>query len=118
VILGIGVDVVDIARFIQTSQSSRFKLKYFSPSEQSLPAQSLAGHFAAREAFYKALDQQSLFHKDNLEVSNDRSGKPRFIFSGELEKYSQGKNIYLSISHCVEYAVAMVVIENKAIKNV
>jgi holo-[acyl-carrier protein] synthase len=112
-ILGIGIDIVDIARFIRTSQSVRFKLKYFSAREQHLSVQSLAGRFAAREAFYKALDQQNLFDKDNLEVFNDPEGKPRFIFSGELENYGNDKNIHLSISHCIEYAVATVVIETK-----
>ncbi len=112
-ILGVGVDVVDIARFTKTSNSLRFKLKYFSAREQDLSVQSLAGRFAAREAFYKALDNQGLFDKDNLEVVNDPSGKPRFIFFGELENYSSDKNFHLSISHCVEYAVAMVVIETK-----
>jgi holo-[acyl-carrier protein] synthase len=113
VILGVGIDVVDIARFTKTSQSSRFKLKYFSTREQSLSVQSLAGRFAAREAFYKALDQQNLFDKDSLEIVNDPGGKPTFILSGELEAYGVDKNFHLSISHCVEYAVAMVVIETK-----
>jgi holo-[acyl-carrier protein] synthase len=116
VILGIGIDIVDIARFTKTSKSPRFKLKYFSSSEQSLPDQSLAGHFAAREAFFKALDQQGLFNEKNLEVTNDSSGKPKFIFFGELRKYAEDKFVYLSISHCTEYAVAMVVIENLKVK--
>jgi holo-[acyl-carrier protein] synthase len=112
-ILGVGIDVVDIARFTKTSHSLRFKLKYFSAREQSLSVQSLAGRFAAREAFYKALDQQNLFDKDSLEVANDPDGKPRFIFSSDLEDYANDKKFHLSISHCVEYAVAMVVIETK-----
>jgi holo-[acyl-carrier protein] synthase len=112
-ILGVGVDVVDIARFTKTSKSLRFKLKYFSAREQNLSVQSLAGRFAAREAFYKALHQQNLFDKDSIEVVNDPDGKPKFIFSGELEDYGNDKNFHLSISHGVEYAVAVVVIETK-----
>jgi holo-[acyl-carrier protein] synthase len=113
-IIGIGIDVVDIARFNKTLTNPRFKLKYFSSSEIGLSNESLAGRFAAREALYKALDKQEFFNLKNIEIINAHNGKPKFVFQGELKGYDFDKNFYLSITHCPEFAAAIVVIESKS----
>ncbi len=110
-IIGVGIDIVDITRFKKTLKNPQFKLKYFSPTEHGLSVESLAGRFAAREAFFKSMSQQELFDRKNIEIFNEKSGKPRIALTGELNKYGNGKNFYLTISHCPEYAVAMVVVE-------
>ena len=110
-ILGVGIDIVDSARFKKTLRNPQFKLKYFPPTEHDLSVESLAGRFAAREAFFKSMSQQELFDRKNVDIFNEKSGKPRIALTGELDKYGNGKNFYLTISHCPEYAVAMVVIE-------
>jgi holo-[acyl-carrier protein] synthase len=57
-VIGIGVDLVDLVRFRKVVQTKNFLQKYFSEEESTLNITSLAGRFAAREAFYKALDRK------------------------------------------------------------
>ena len=110
-LVGIGVDIVDIDRFKKICENPSFRAKYFHPNEQKIKVESLAGRFAAREALYKALDKQNLFNwKEILVVSNPGSA-PKFEFLGPLGDYAKDKNFHLSISHSQNYAVAFVVIE-------
>jgi holo-[acyl-carrier protein] synthase len=111
-IIGIGIDLVDISRFSQSLETPNFKQKIFSLSESNLSPLHLAGHFAAREAFLKALGDQELFKFKDLEVINQINGKPKFKFVNELSKYCEDKSIHLSISHTPEYAMAIVIIES------
>ena len=113
-IIGIGIDVVDIARFNKTLTNPRFKSKHFSPTEMGLSNESLAGRFAAREAFYKALNRQELFDLKDIQIINLSNGEPNFVFQGKLEDYGFDKNFHLTISHCPEYAAALVIIESKS----
>ena len=56
VILGVGIDVVDVARFIATlERTPRLREKLFTELERDLPDASLAARFAAKEAIAKAL---------------------------------------------------------------
>lgn len=111
-IIGFGVDLIDMSRFKKSLEIPRFKQRIFSFSEIMLSPLHLAGHFAAREAFFKALDNQALFNYENLEVINEVNGKPKFQFFNELSEYCENKIIHLSISHTPEYAMAVVVIES------
>ena len=55
-IIGVGIDVVDIARFGATLERTPQLLeRLFTPAERELPLQSLAARFAAKEAVAKAL---------------------------------------------------------------
>ena len=55
-IIGSGIDVVDIQRFErQLERTPRLRERLFVPSERGLPLQSLAARFAAKEAAAKAL---------------------------------------------------------------
>ena len=76
---------------------------------QKRQAEFLAGRWAAKEAFSKALgtgfDSQLSFH--HIEISKNEKGKPYFLehpFAGQA---------HLSISHSNLEAVAMVVLESK-----
>ena len=77
--------------------------------------QHLAGRFASKEAISKALKmkwERGLSWKE-IEVINNRNGASEVMLSGEAKKIAVGLNIediHLSISHCQNYAVAMVVI--------
>ena len=54
-IVGVGVDVVDIARFMATlERAPRLREKLFTPPERDLAPSSLAARFAAKEALAKA----------------------------------------------------------------
>ena len=48
VIIGLGIDLVDIPRFEKVCKNPLFIQKYFAKGEWDLPIQSLAGRFAAR----------------------------------------------------------------------
>ena len=55
-ILGLGVDLVDVARFEATlRRTPGLGPRLFTDRERSLPARSLAARFAAKEALAKAL---------------------------------------------------------------
>jgi holo-[acyl-carrier protein] synthase len=112
-IIGIGLDIVDLARFKIISQNLKFIEQYFSYSESKLNTLSLAGRFAAREALYKAIGGQSIFKFQDIEVINRENGSPKFVFKNEMARYFQSKKIHLTISHVPEYAISLVIIEAK-----
>ena len=123
-ILGIGVDIVDIERIKQKVNSgSGFKEYVFSKVEiqscekKSNPYESFAARFAAKEAFLKALGTgiDLTFELNHLEIYNDEIGKPYFVFSKLIEEHLFAvlaciPIVHLSISHSKEQAIAFVVL--------
>lgn len=114
-IKGIGLDIVEIERIQKISSSQlKFAERILTEYEQAIYSnlsggrqlEYLAGRFAAKEAFSKALGtgigKEVSFH--DIEIKNDNRGKP--IIS---KPFSQG--IHLSITHTKEYAAAQVIIE-------
>jgi holo-[acyl-carrier protein] synthase len=108
----IGIDLVEIKKFIQATKKTNFVEKYFSPDEARLKIESIAARYAAREAFYKALTEQRLFSWDDISVVLDNNGKPIFRFRNKLHKYAADKQINLSLSHSENLAVALVIIQD------
>ena len=109
---GIGIDVVDIARFLESlKRTPGLREKLFTDSEQSKSEQSLAARFAAKEALYKALSPNHGLHWHEAEVINQSNGKPDFLFRGEIADLVDGAQVHLSLSHDAGIASAMVVIE-------
>jgi holo-[acyl-carrier protein] synthase len=109
---GIGIDVVDIARFLESlERTPGLREKLFTESEGTKPAQSLAARFAAKEALYKALSPSHGLQWHEAEVINQPNGKPEFLFRGEIADLVDGAQVYLSLSHDAGIASAMVVIE-------
>ena len=75
--------------------------------------QHYAARFAGKEAIFKAvskrLDNKYDITWTSVEIVNDKNGRPKVnILDEKLEKI---KEIDISLSHCKEYAVAMVVAE-------
>lgn len=109
---GVGVDVVDIQRFIASlERTPNLKSKLFTESERMLAPASLAARFAAKEALYKALSPAHGLAWHDAEVINHPNGKPDFLFRGEIADLVDGARVHLSISHDGNIATAMVVIE-------
>ena len=109
---GIGIDVVNIARFLESlERTPGLREKLFTESEQSKSAQSLAARFAAKEALYKALSPSHGLHWHDAEVINQPNGKPEFLFRGEIADLVDGAQVHLSLSHDAGIASAMVVVE-------
>ena len=112
-IFGIGIDVVDIARFSESVKRTPSMIdRLFTEAEAQLSMGSIAARFAAKEALTKALNIKTLNWKD-IEIANESSGKPYFIFHGSLVEKLSGKSAHLTLSHDAGIASAMVIIEVK-----
>jgi holo-[acyl-carrier protein] synthase len=111
-IFGIGIDVVDIARFEESLvRTPTLKERLFKASELDRPIHSLAARFAAKEAIAKAMDSKENFHWQDIEIINMASGKPTFQLTGATADFLSGKKVHLTLSHDAGIASAMVVIE-------
>ncbi|MFA5090403.1 MAG: holo-ACP synthase [Candidatus Omnitrophota bacterium] len=116
-IIGIGVDIIEVRRLRQAIERWKdvFLNRVFTAHELKNAKgrislyQHLAGRFAAKEAVFKALGDIRLQWQD-VEIINDKDGKPRCSI---LTKKGKGVDIYISISHVKNYAVANAVITQK-----
>ncbi len=119
-IYGIGIDIVDVAELQSRLERDTF-LRAFSPRElahaDSLPlqrAEILAGRWAAKEAFGKALGTglRTEWSLTEIEVVNDDRGRPEISLSPRISGLLPPEaGIYCSISHTRTAAAAVVVIE-------
>ncbi len=114
-IVGIGVDLVDLARFERAvDRTPRLRERLFTETEQTRPLRSLAGRFAAKEALIKALGSSDGVHWLDIVVSNSAEGDPRFELSGETAAVVRARGIdhlHLSMSHDAGAAIAFVIAE-------
>ena len=114
-IAGIGVDVVDLARFERAlSRTPVLRERLFAQSERDRPLRSLAGRFAAKEAVIKALGESTGVRWHDMVVVSDDLGNPTVELSGAAAELAAARGIttwHLSMSHDAGAAVAMVVAE-------
>ncbi|HLR84120.1 MAG TPA: holo-ACP synthase [Nocardioidaceae bacterium] len=114
-IVGIGIDVVEIERFTETLRRSPAVLeRLFLPAEAELVAGSLAGRFAAKEALAKALGAPAGMHWVDVETYVEDSGQPRLAMRGTVLVRANALGVtssHLSISHDGGIASAVVVLE-------
>ena len=125
-ILGIGVDIIENKRIKNSIKNIKFRNRVYSVDElrQSKLSKNKINYFskrfAAKEAFAKALGtgfRMNLSFKD-IEVINDKMGKPCFIKSKKITKIVQQNfkikkfNCFLSISDEKDYSTAFVIIQS------
>ena len=119
-IVGIGVDVVDIARFERgLIRTPALKDRLFAESEQErdgspMPLRSLAGRFAAKEALIKALGDSSGVTWHDMRVVSNELGNPGFELFESTKAIAEGRGItaiHLSMSHDAGFAIAYVIAE-------
>jgi holo-[acyl-carrier protein] synthase len=114
-IWGIGVDVVDLARFERAlTRTPVLRERLFAQSERDRPLRSLAGRFAAKEAVIKALGESTGVRWHDRVVVSDALGNPAVQLSGAAAALAAARGItswHLSMSHDAGAAVAMVVAE-------
>lgn len=122
-IFGIGIDMIEVSRIEKSiTRSKSFLTKIFSEKEReycdskSNKFQCYAARFAAKEAFMKAIGTgwRNGIKFNEIEVVNNELGKPEIKLSGkakELFCQMDLKNIFVSLSHLKEYAIANVIIE-------
>ncbi len=109
---GIGIDVVNIERFAASlERTPSLASRIFNASEAALPISSQAARFAAKEALAKALNAGKGLSWLEAEVINLESGKPEFLFRGEIADLVDGASVHLSLSHDAGIASAMVIVE-------
>jgi holo-[acyl-carrier protein] synthase len=114
-IIGVGVDLVDVVRFSKAlTKSPKLKERIFGKSDSSLSAQSLAARFAAKEALIKALGSASGLALNELTILQDSEGKPYFAPLGQSRvtiEQAGVHSLHLSMSHDGNMATAFVVAE-------
>lgn len=114
-IIGVGIDVVDVARFIDTlERTPRLREKLFTPAERELPDASIAARFAAKEAIAKALGAPGGMNWQDATVHRVVGGPPEVEIRGTVAARAQELGIqkfHLTISHDAGIASAMVVAE-------
>jgi holo-[acyl-carrier protein] synthase len=111
-ISGIGVDVVDLARFRATlERTPSVRERLFTPAEAALPIESLAARFAAKEALMKALRVPSALPWHDIEVARDDVDAPVFVLRGHAAERVGTRRTHVSLSHDTSVATAFVVVE-------
>lgn len=122
-ILGLGVDLVDVQRMdkILKVWGQKFTSRIFTQNEIKYcsrkvnAAECFAARFAAKEALAKALGHGFCEHfkwKD-VDVVKEDSGKPTFSIRGITARLVENKRVFLSISHTKSQAMAFVTIERE-----
>lgn len=123
-IVGIGIDLVEIQKISKDTHSEVYLRKVFTEAEIELCKASInstehfAGKFAAKEAFMKAIG--SGIHQGvwftQIEVLTHENGQPYIQVSGEagIKLNELGvKDILISISHTKNAAAAMIILERQ-----
>lgn len=117
-IRGIGVDIVDLARFErQVLRTPGLIARLFTEAERGLPVHSLAARFAAKEALIKALGDSAGASWQEMDVVTDTHGNPGFVLAGAAAAALVARGIdtvHLTMTHDAGVACAFVVTEGNA----
>jgi holo-[acyl-carrier protein] synthase len=115
VIAGIGVDVVDLARFERAiERTPRLRERLFTAAERTLPVHSLAARFAAKEALIKALGGSEGVRWHDMEIVPDDERNPGFVLHNVVERDVRDRGIariHVTMSHDAGVATAFVITE-------
>lgn len=124
-ILGTGIDIIEVARIEASYQKfgERFLNRILLPAEISyclshrMPGPFLAARFAAKEAVSKAFGTgigAELGWQD-IEVRRKESGEPYVVLHGggqELLARRRARTVHISLSHTQAHAAAMAILED------
>ena len=126
-ILGIGVDIIQNKRIKTAIKNDFFIKRTFSKKEINYSKNKLnktnffAKRFAAKEALAKAIGtgiSKNLNFKD-IEILNDKMGKPFFFKSKKIDKIIKKKfkikkyDLFLSLSDERDYSIAFTILVKK-----
>jgi holo-[acyl-carrier protein] synthase len=123
VIIGIGVDVVDLDRFAAVlARTPALRTRLFTPAElvrdgEPRPIASLAARFAAKEALIKAFGTSAGLSWQELEVVSDDQRNPDLVLHSGARRVADARGVsavHLSLSHDGPVATAFVIIEGAA----
>lgn len=120
-IFGIGIDLVEVRRIRKAidNYGERFRNRVFTPKEigfcEGLTDKypSYAARFAAKEAFSKALGTglRGVISWQEIEVCDNERTRPTIKATGRAAEILKNRKVHLSLSHIVDYAAAVAVIE-------
>ncbi|MCG7421314.1 holo-ACP synthase [Micrococcus porci] len=116
-IVGIGVDVVDVPRFErQLARTPALRERLFTEEERDLSLRSLAARFAAKEAIAKALGAPPgmMWHHCSIPRPAHGDGRPEVRLTDSVRDRADELGVthwHLSLSHDGDVAVAYVVAE-------
>ncbi|MDR1512205.1 MAG: holo-ACP synthase [Propionibacteriaceae bacterium] len=117
-IVGIGTDVVDLARWERlTERSPGVVAKVLTPAEAATRLESQAARFAAKEALAKALGCPRGLDWQDCEVVATDSGRPTWRWTGTIAAQAAALGVtrsHLTLSHDAGVAVAFTVLEDDA----
>ena len=123
-VIGTGIDIVEIARFrkILAGSGQRFLDRVFTTEEQQFclarrdPAPHFAARFAAKEAVFKALETgwaKGVTWLD-VEVRRQEQGAPEIVLNGVALEIAASKGVgrtHLSLTHTNNWAAATAILE-------
>lgn len=116
--LKVGTDIVDIKRIEKSAQRESFIRRVYSEAEQALfskkknPYPTMAGNWAAKESFAKALGTGvEGFSLSEVEILRDDMGAPYISLCGNAKEIADemGLAFSVSISHTDDLATAVVI---------
>ena len=123
-ILGLGIDIIEVERIrsVHQKHGERFLNRILHPNEVAYclahkdPGPFLAVRFAAKEAISKAFGTGigPALNWHDMEVGKRESGEPFVVLHAAGQKLLAergGKTILLSLSHTLQYATAVAVLE-------
>ncbi|RYU15699.1 holo-ACP synthase [Nocardioides iriomotensis] len=115
-IIGVGIDVVDIDRFAESlERTPALRERLFTPTERERSPASLAARFAAKEALAKALGAPTGMAWLDAEIVNESTGRPLLEIRGSVRaRFDEvgARSIHVSLSHDAGIASAVVVLES------
>jgi len=124
-ILGIGIDLIEVARVERELAADRpgFRDAVFTAAEiaycerKHFPAQHYAARFAAKEAAFKALAAAGPAGSPwrDVEVVSESDGRPRLQLRGRASELAERLGVrraLVTLSHTRELATASVVLED------
>lgn len=103
---GIGLDLCDISRMEENLRDDRFLNRYFTAEEARYirsrglgGSQTMAGVWAAKEAFLKAVGTGISLALKEVEVLHTEQGQPYLHLTGKAAALVDGGDVLLSITH-------------------
>lgn len=121
-VIGIGIDLIEIHRLKKAIENPLFVQRVFTPAERVYcdsrgrqNAASYAARFAAKEAVMKALGTglSGGGTWQDIEILPDEKGQPVMQLSGffgELAQELHVSKVFVSLSHAQEFATAQVLL--------
>lgn len=108
----LGLDIIEIARVRRAAHNPRFARRVFTERELTMMgrhprrvAEEMAGKFAAKEAVIKVVGRKTFWKE--IEILNDRFGKPGVVLHGGIAALAGGRQICVSITHSKDFAAAV-----------